>query len=193
MEINASSAMIDNDFLDHAISMDFSSEDVVRILAKIFCELEVEPMIHPLVMQNEVLTDSVKTRAILNQEIIKFPTLEDIHHNDPNRISFYSYLVLELYKKLTGYKLDLGDSTVFTFWKRRISLGEIHSLSTCLLCGCGLFLSDDKDAQKIKEIIKQSFATDIAVHNRQAVVDLLQEKGTELSRKERRSFAHTRH
>ena len=72
------------------------------------------------------------------------------------------------------------------------SLGEIHSLSTCLLCGCGLFLSDDDDSQKIKYIIKQNFGVDIAVHNRQAVVDLLRENGTTLSRHERKSFAHAR-
>ena len=191
MEINANAAMIDNDFLDHATGMEVSCDDIARVLAEIFCELNVDPMIHPLVMQNEVLRDSAKIKTVLSQDIIKTPTLEDIHHNDPDRIAYYSFLVLELYKKLTGYELEMGEATVFTFWRRRISLGEIHSLSTCLLCGCGVFLSDDGDAQKIKDIIKERFATDIAVHNRQAIVTLLREKGTILSRKELRSFAHS--
>ena len=191
MQINANTAMIDNDFLDHATSMEVSCDEITRILKEIFDELNVEPMIHPLVMQNEVLRDSVKIKTVFSQDIIKTPTLEDIHHNDPDRISYYSFLVLELYKKLTGYELEMGEATVFTFWKRRISLGEIHSLSACLLCGCGVFLSDDKDAKKIKDIIKESFNTDIAVHNRKAVVTLLREKGTMLSRRALQSFAHS--
>ena len=191
MQINSNAAMIDNDFLDHVVSMNFNSTEIVRILSVVFSGLNVEPMIHPLVVQNEVLVDSTKISAVLNQDVIKLPTLEDIHENDPARIAYYSYLVLELYKKFTGYELEIGEATVFTFWKRRCSLGEIHSVSTCLLCGCGLFLSDDSDSQKIKNIIKQNFAVDIAVHNRRAVIELLREKGTTLSKHERKAFAHS--
>lgn len=192
MQIDSASAMIDNDFLDHSVSMKASCEDVVRILSEIFLELGVDPMIHPLVMKHEVLNDSKRIKTVLSENIIKLPAFEDIHHNDTNRKAYYSFLVSELYKKFTGYSLDFGENDVFSFWKKGHSLGEIHSLSTCLLCGCGVFLSDDGDSQILRNIIKQTFAVDIAVHNRKAVINLISEKGTNLSRSDRRSFSHMR-
>ena len=190
MQINEKSAMIDNDFINKIVEMNKSDNDFIRVVTEVFRELNVDPAIHPLVLQNEVLTSNIRIQKMLDEQIVKTPAFKDIHKDDETKKIYYSFLVLELYKKLTGVELELGDKTVFTYWSKRSSLGEIHSLATCIICGCGVFLSDDKDSRKLGYIIEQSYWGHILVHSRQAVVNLLREKGTELSRKDLNSFSH---
>ena len=189
MIIDSNSALIDNDFLNHALDMKKSDEEVILIISEIFHELSVEPAIHPLVLENEVL-EKHKASRIFSEKIIKTPTLDDIHENNEAKQLYYANMVQELYKKFTGSELDLRGETVFTFWCRQASLGEIHSLATCLLCGCGIFLSDDKDSLILKRIIEENFLVQIIVHNRQAVVDELRARDSTLSRKDLRALAH---
>jgi len=183
--------MIDNDFFSHAIEMNTTPNNIFRILKEVFSELEIEPTLHPLVYQNEVLISNTIIKAVLDNNIIKVASFDDIHQNDEGIKLYYSFLITELYKKLTGLELDLQNDTVFSFWKKGMSLGEIHSLTTCLICGCSIFLSDDGDSQRLKHIIENNSLGKVEVHNRQAVVDMIREKGTILARKELRSFAHS--
>lgn len=190
MIINSNSAVIDNDFLSHAIEMKKSDDEVVEILSHIFYDLRVNPIMHPLVVKHEVLPNSTRINKIFSENIVGTPSFSDIHNNDTSKMAYYSILVLDLYKRLTGSTLDLGSETVYTFWRRNESLGEVHSLSTCLVCECGIFLSDDKDSQFLKNIIQEQYGKQIEVYNRQTVVDVLRDIGTTLSRKELRPFAH---
>lgn len=190
MPINSNSAIIDNDFLNHVIEMRKNDDEMILIVLNVFGELEIEPAIHPLVFEKEVLKSNCRIKRLFDENVINKLTFEDIHNNDQGKKAYYSFLVFELYKKLTGETLDTNGQTVFDFWRTMHSLGEIHSLATCLLCGCGVFLSDDKDSQILKRIIEETFLTTISVHNRQAVVALLREKGTSISRKNLQSFSH---
>ena len=190
MSFDSNSAIIDNDFINGIVDMNQTEDDMVLIATDVFRELNVNPVVHPLVFKNEVQTDHPRTIRLFEENVVKELTFEDIHDNDDAKKNYYSFIVLELYKKLNGENLDIGKKTVFDYWQKRHSLGEIHSLSTCLLCGCGLFLSDDKDSQRLKKIIEDTFLTKIDVHSRQVVVDLLREKGTSISRKKLQSFSH---
>ena len=58
---------------------------------------------------------------------------------------FYGDLIFDTLEELWG------------FWAKRRSLGELHSLTMCAVCSCGMFLSDDKGSKRIKDYIKMRF------------------------------------
>ena len=192
MPIDSNSAIIDNDFINGIVDMQQTEEEMIFIASDVFGELNLTPLIHPLVLKHEVRIDHCRTKRLLEENVVKELTFKDIHNNDEAKKAYYSLIVFELYKKLTGESLNVGNKTVFDFWKKKQSLGEIHSLATCLLCGCGVFLSDDKDSKALKAIIEDTFLITIDVHSRQAVVALLREKKTSIPRKKLQSFSHVR-
>lgn len=189
MQVDSKSVAIDNDFLQKSLEMHRDEERIIQILSALFACLEREPIIHPLVLQHEVLRTGLAEK-IFAQHIIDCPVWEDIHQNDANKMLFYGVVVSELYYKLLGLKLDMGKETVFTYWKRGSNLGEIHSVAMCLLCGCGMFLSDDGDSQKLRQILQDYFNTNIAVYTRQDVSDIAREKAVGIPRSDLKSFAH---
>lgn len=191
MQVDSNSVAIDNDFLQKALEMQREEERIIYILSKLFQCIGHNPVIHPLVFQKEVMHNSI-TEKLFAQQIIGTPTWEEIHQNNEAKIQYYTYMLLELYNKFWGVPLDLGKSTVFTYWKREKSLGEIHSLAMCLLCNCGMFLSDDDDSQRISKLIESYFNKKIVVYTRENVSDIARNNGIELSRSDLRSFAHRR-
>ena len=73
----------------------------------------------------------------------------------------------------------------------RSSLGEVHSVATCLTCGCGIFLSDDNDSKMLQRFIAEKSIGKISVYNRKELVDMhLDQGGTKLPRKVRQSLTH---
>ncbi len=85
--------------------------------------------------------------------------------------------------------LHIGKESVFTYWKRQSSLGEIHSISLCIITGCGVFLSDDNDSQYLANIIKNQFMQEISVYSRSDIADKMKEQGL-LNSNKRKVFAH---
>ena len=79
------------------------------------------------------------------------------------------FLVPELYNTLMGRRFP-EDKDVFTFWIRQNSLGEIHSVSMCLVSECAIFLSDDGDSKALKNIVNQRAMGAIEVFNRNEIV-----------------------
>ena len=189
MQGSVTTAAIDNDFLAHALEIRKPPDEVVRILSAVFRDLKVFPIMHPLVYDKEAQKGKPLIRQIFAQ-VIRVLSFEDIHENDPNKMQYYEFLVCELYNKLFGLPLNLKNCDVYTYWRRQSSLGEIHSLAMCLLCNCGIFLSDDEDSKRLQRIVEQCFASHITVYDRQEVREAISAREHSVSRLDLRLFSH---
>lgn len=187
MAMKNDTALVDNDFLDHVSEINRPQAEATQIIKKALAGLGVDVVMHPCVFHYELMETPLK-KALFNEKIIKKLSFDEILLGDPDRKTYYSFLILELYNKLTGNKLDTGDKDVFTYWKRGASLGEVHSMTTCLICGYGLFLSDDRDSKILKNLIEQDYSESITVYNRSDVISNI--PADVLKRNEARAFSH---
>ena len=78
---------------------------------------------------------------------------------------------------------------MFTYWIAGKSLGEIHPVSMRLICGCGIFLSDDDDSKYLKRIVDEDMLGSIEVYDRKEILNQI--GSGVLIRPERRTFART--
>lgn len=145
---------------------------------------------HPLVYDKEVLKNNEIVKTIFENEIIKVPELTDVYQNSEDKRAYYVVMVRELFKKMFGVDLEAGEEDIFTYWKYQCSLGEIHSLAMCFVCGCHLFLSDDKGAKRLAVIIENDYLGNINVYNRDGVRLVLKDAETPLNRSEWQAFTH---
>ena len=191
VHIGEHSAAVDTDFISHVADMHFPIEKTASIFAKVMQELGYEAIIHPLVYEKEILLE--KQKYFIVKGIINLPTFEDLFSGDLEKKAYYTILFAELFKKLNGVELDLGKIDVFTYWKVKSSMGEAHTIAMCLVCGCGIFLSDDDDSKKLQLIVRNNALGSITVYNRDECISQLKERGeTSLSKRERKAFTHKR-
>lgn len=146
MQIDTHTAVVDNDFVNHLAESHLVNERLVDVLKVIFSELGLTAVMHPLVYQKELLQDNVRIRLLFKNNVIEKAEFSYIFQDDSARKNYYIYLVKNLYRAFSGKELPVSGESVLSYWVRHASLGEIHSVSMCLVCGCGIFLSDDKDS-----------------------------------------------
>lgn len=181
-------ACVDTDFLIHISETKCAPDDTVTYLAIAFEKIGRIGIAHPLVYQNEIPKDHVVVSKIFKEKVVQIVQWDDVFVGDKaeDRRLYYQYLVPQIFRKLTG--LDLPITDVFTEWKRHCSLGEVHSISLCLICGCDLFLSDDRDSKRIQRLIREDFG-DVSVLSRAEVFRDPRLNG-EIPRDFRNKFAH---
>ena len=190
MRIDNNSAAVDNDFIAKVAQTRKSSMKPAQILVEIFRALNVQGVIHPLVYDKEVMQENPIVQSFFVEQVINRLGFEDIFQGDEDKKAYYMFLVPELYYALRGEQLPEG-TNVLTYWKRKCSLGEIHTVSMCLVTSCSLFLSDDGDSKALMNIVHEKFAANIDVYNRNDVIACYQNSGaTGLSRNEKRAFLH---
>lgn len=192
MQIDNSTAIVDNDFINHLAGSRIADDLLVCSLLDIFNSLSLVAAIHPLVYDKELFPQTDRIKLLFQKEVIRRLTFDDAFEQDSNKETYYCYLVAELYSYLNGYSLPVAGREVLNYWKRRESLGEVHSLSLCLVCDCGIFLSDDSDSKRLAEyIIRKSLGT-VCVYNRKELIDKsINEAATQIPRKIRQSLGHT--
>lgn len=191
MKLDASTAVIDNDFVGHLIECKLADETLVDALRIILSDLGLSVVVHPLVYDKEVQKEKDRVKLFLREGIFAVASFADILAGDPNREAYYLYLVNELYYSLMGEPLNVNKDTVYSFWVRKKSLGEVHSVSMCLVCCCGIFLSDDGDSKRLQDYIKRMSMGSIEVYNRSELVDRhITEGCTAIPRKTRQSLTH---
>lgn len=190
MTISTSSAFVDNDFINHVAEIRNTEDQIIRIFAEVVKEFGVNLLIHPLIVEHEVMSHHKVIKKILECGLIDQPPIETIHCNDKSKKDYYKYLVRFFYQKIFGAPLCNEGEDIFTYWKKDSSLGEIHSIASCLICECGIFLSDDRDSKFLRDIVASGNIGSITVYSRDDVVSLLRQKGTNLTRKELQSFKH---
>lgn len=187
MVINKDTALVDNDFLEHVVEINQSQEEKAEMLRRAFYSMSVSAAMHPLVFEKE-LVQAYNRLFFFDSGVITKLVFSDCFEEDSAKETYYCWLVPELYKKFMGKELGAVNKDVLTYWVRKESLGEVHSMATCLVCGCGMFLSDDRGSKVLKGIIEREFAETIRVYNRKDFVDQMPE-GT-FKRAERKRFAH---
>ena len=150
-------ACVDTDFLIHVSETKCTPEETLKYLVIAFQKFERIGIAHPLVYENEMPKDHAVVAEIFRAGIIQIIQWGDIFGGDEGeeRKQYYEYLVPQIFRKLTG--LDFPVRDIFNDWKRQCSLGEVHSISLCLVCECDLFLSDDSDSKRIQRLIKEDF------------------------------------
>ena len=192
MKIDEQAAVIDNDFTNHLAETRLADDHLIKVLNTIFSELDLSIIMHPLVYQHELLSDRPRVKMLFDSGVVSKAEFPDIHQNDAGKKAYYIYLVTNLYRALKGEPLPVSGEDIFTYWKRRISLGEVHSVATCLTCGCGIFLSDDGDSKTLQNFVEDQSIGKINVYNRKELVEAHLEQGeTKLLRKDRQSLAHS--
>lgn len=185
-------AAIDNDFINHIVEAEIPDEILIKDVCAAFNGLNVTAVINPFVYMHEVSTDK-RTALLFEKKIIQKIESDTIFSQNKGAKNYYIYLIEQLYHSLKGSTLPVKGEEVLTFWRRRYSLGEIHSLAMCVICNYGIFLSDDKDSICLKRILKQKFKRRIRVHNRKDFFENVAKKSdVQIPRNERRSLTHER-
>lgn len=193
MLIDEKTVVIDNDFINHIADTDLDINVIVKDMKILFGHLGVMAIIHPLVYNFETPKCNNKLNQCFEENVVEVVTFDDIFSDEDEKKAYYIYLIKELYYALNGSQLDFSNDEILKKWKSGMSLGEIHSVTTCMVCNCKVFLSDDKDSKILQDYVKQKFLADIIVYNRKEVFDkYIETGGNEIGRKERRPLSHVR-
>ena len=195
MKIDEQTAIIDNDFTNHLAEAHLGDDQLVELLRTIFSDLDLSTAMHPLVYQYELRQDLPRIRLLFDRGIVAKAEFSDIHQNDDGKKAYYAYLVENLYRAISGDALpaSLSGDALGARWLSRGSWGEVHSVATCLTCGCGIFLSDDNDSKRLQRFIAEKAIGTINVYNRKELIDKhLAQGGAKLPRKVRQSLTHQR-
>ena len=191
MAIDEKCAVVDNDVINHVTDIDGSKEEIADIARNVFLAMEVVAIVHPLVYEHEVRKDHEKTAWLFSDGVIGTPSLEDVFQQDPAQRQYYDLLLRDLYHMWKGRAFGDAFPTaedVFSFWKRQESLGELHSMVMCYLCGCGMFLSDDSDSKALRKTMEMNGLEPVTVYSRKEFVEMLPQGA--VPRNKRRAFAH---
>ena len=133
-----------------------------------------------------------RTKLLFQKQTVQKAEFSDIFQGDANKQAYYIFLVTQLYRKLTGKVLPVSGNAVLSYWARQNSLGEVHSISMCLICQSGIFLSDDGDSKELKKHVEQMALGKIDVYNRTDFFDKHMNEGiNKIARNEKRSLTHT--
>lgn len=196
MRLDHTCAVADNDFIQHMAEARLPDDTLVEALRTILSDLGLTAVVHPLVYEREVLQDKPRVRLLLEEAVVCAATFGDLFlgdPGDPERRAYYLYLVKELYRHLRGEALPVDGESILTYWARERSLGEVHSVSMCLVCGSGIFLSDDADAKALERYVRWAALGAVSVYRRKELVDRhLQSGAGKLPRNVRKSLAHER-
>lgn len=151
MIISSNEALVDNDFICKISSCNLSPDEIYDDMKEALTELNVNAVMHELVKKNELdisceAVNKTVIQGLFNKGIITEISFQDIFNGDNAKKTYYENWVQDFFCHLNFESMPAG-CDVFTYWAAKKSLGEIHSLATCLICGCGIFLSDDSDSR----------------------------------------------
>ncbi len=191
MQIDNTSALVDANFINGLGESNLSCEILIERLKTIFREIFLKAIVHPLIYDNELLNKGEKMTRLFSENVIFRTSFDEIFSGEQPKIDYYSMVIEELYYKINGEKINTYNKGILNFWCSEKNLGEIHSLATCLICDCVVFLSDDGDSSELSNYIKDKYKKYINIYNRLELIDKhLREGSTKITRSERRSITH---
>lgn len=192
MTLDAHTAVVDNDFINHLVESNLDDTKLIAVLNIVFSDLGLTAVTHPLVYDHEVMHDHARTKLLFDKKTVQKAEFSDIFQGDASKQAYYIFLVTQLFRKLTGNTLPVSGNAVLSYWVRKNSLGEVHSISMCLICQSGIFLSDDGDSKKLKKYVEQMALGKVDVYNRTEFFNKhMNEGANKLARTERRSLTHS--
>lgn len=189
--LDSNYALIDNDFLNHAIETKLDEKSKCDLLNSIFDVLKKDPVIHPWISDYEVMWENKTVKNVVSKTKIQKATWDDIHGNQMAQKKYYEILFKELFKKTHGSPISAND--IFTYCVKKQSLGELHNISACMICGCNLILSDDEDTKRFKKMISQTMTCDFEVYTRDELAESIRGLEGAPRRSELKKFAHVAH
>lgn len=192
MQLNEHTAIVDNDLTNHLADCHLPDQQLVDDLNTMFSELALSAVMHPLVYEKELLKDKARIRLLFDKQVFSKAEFSDIFQGSTARKTYYIQMVRNLYHSLMGEDFPADGEDVLTHWVRKKSYGEVHSFATCLLCGCGIFLSDDGDAQTLRRNLHSATIWTVEVYSRQDFMDKFMANGiTKLRRRDRQALTHS--
>lgn len=102
MKIDEQTAVVDNDFTNHLAEAHLDDDQLVELLHTIFSDLDLLVAIHPLVYQYELRQDLPRIRLLFDRGVVAKAEFADIHQNDDGKKAYYTYLVENLYRAISG-------------------------------------------------------------------------------------------
>ena len=191
MIIDSHSAVVDNDFIGHISEAKISDSELISALHTAFSNASLTGVVHPLVFNNEVQQNNPRVKLLFANKLLYVASFDDIFQCSTVKKRYYIKLVKDFFHWLTGESFPVVDGGVLTYWVRRKSLGEVHSTAMCIICGCGIFLSDDQDSVSLANHIRTSLIGDIQIYDRKQFFDGCVADGQNLlPRKIVRSLTH---
>ena len=186
-------ALVDNDFINHLVGKELPSEQLLEnVIKQMFDGLGVEAYIHELVKKHELNVQVLPEKkqkvvaSLFEKKYIQVANLYDVLKTEAQRV-YYRKAFVDIYHELKG-ELPYDEKDILIGWKGQKSLGEVHSLTMCMMTDFGIFLSDDNDSQRIM-VIKDKFSITIEVYNRKKALDRINELGiTKIERKTRKAL-----
>lgn len=186
-------ATVDNDFINHLIESNQPLDAILKYTKNALDDFELTAIIHPLVFEHEVPQEKPNIRRLFVDEIILTLSYEDIFENDEEKEAYYLFIANECLNHFHSEPSFNTIAELWNFWSKKCSLGELHSLTMCAVCSCGMFLSDDKGSKRIKDYIKTSFHKDIKTYSRKEFFSEHRDLGkTSIPPKIRKSLSHER-
>lgn len=185
-------AAVDTDFANKLAESRIGIKNVIEKLTLIFGELKLDAIVHPLLYENELFFNNKAeiTEMFLSGVLRKIDFI-DIFNEDDKKILYYKYIVSELYNVINGEPFPFSDEEILIRWQADKSLGEVHTLSMCMVIDCGIFLSDDNDSKKLSNYIQLNLGGNIVVYDRKELVEKHVDEGvTSIIRRERQSLTH---
>lgn len=190
MKLDNTSVLVDNDFIGHILETKLDKDVIASSLKEAFLQLNKSAFMHPLVYENELLPGN-KELPVFSTGVIVKADFSDIHLEDETKKSYYTYLVRELFNYICGEELKYTNEEIFTRWMSHKNLGEVHSLTTCLICESSLFLSDDDDSKKLQKHIKEKALGKVVALSRKEFFDLyVTSGGNKIPREHRKKLGH---
>ena len=190
MIITNEHAMLDNDFWCKIWEINFQESEKIRIIEQVSRNLNKRFIMHTLVYNNELL-EKYKVKPIFDDGIVVIAQKEDILQEDSTLEEYYRRTFEDLYFELTGNSLYNGNYTnIWEEWIHGKSLGEVHCITTCCICECDLFLSDDEDSKTLSKLVKNIHDITVHVWTREEMLYEISKEG--LNKRIRRSIGHKR-
>lgn len=191
-------AAIDADFVNKLLESKLDANEnesikkLIECLAKIFTDLRLKAIIHPLVYDNELLFSADKVKKLFDSGVIAKIGFADVFNGDESKKAYYTFLVEELFYHINGESFPVSGQEVLSYWIAKKNLGEVHSLAMCLVLPCGIFLSDDGHSKQLGVYIKTELNGTVDVYNRNELIDKhLDEAAVGLNRRQRQALTHT--
>lgn len=188
MIITNEHTIVDNDFLGKILEINFDEQEKTRIIKQVFLNLGKRPIVHALVYNNEML-DKHKNAQVFVQGVVEIAKKDDILQGNSTLEEYYRKTFEDLYFELTGASVyDNYFTNIWEHWTKQKNLGEVHSITTCCVCECDLFLSDDDDSKILSSVVENLHNITIRVWTRDEMLQIIEKQG--LNKKVRSALGH---
>ncbi len=154
---------IDNDFLSKLVEIN-GRDDLVQLITDFFLDLDVSPEMHSLVYEKEHTPNQNDiSKVLFDDEVVRISDFAQITSCNTKK-NYYELHIKKIYKEFTDD--DYPCSNVCTDWVAGKSLGEVHTVVFSIMLGYDCFLSDDRDARDLANIVFRLISKPINVRNR---------------------------